>query len=237
MKRNIWHAVENYPEILIGQYVVPNFVSNSVSIQISETEYILYSPGESLLDVWPYKDIDKVKVHIIMPNAYHFMGVKAWCRKLANVSLYTSKLALSQLHEKKAFTKTDAIHVLETSELPLPSNYQLLFPPGHRAGDVWLKKFQVDTSLWITCDSFLNYDRLSNQPIARLLQKALGAAPGLKMSQVVKWFILKDRLAFKQWALEQVRMDKPTALIPSHGELRQSNDLSQELINLLESRL
>lgn len=237
MKRNIWHPVENYPEILIGQYVVPNFVSNSVSIKVSDYEYILYSPGESLLESWPYRDLDELTVHIIMPNAYHFMGVKAWCEKFPNVRLYASKLALSQLYAKKAFTEMDAINTLETSELPLPSHYQLLFPPGHRAGDVWLKKFQAGASLWVTCDSFLNYERLSNQPIARLLQKTLGAAPGLKMSQVVKWFILKDRLAFKQWALEQARMDKPTTLIPSHGELKQSDDLSQELIDLLERRL
>ena len=237
MKRNIWHAVENYPEILIGQYVVPNFVSNSVSIQISETEYILYSPGESLLDVWPYKDIDKVKVHIIMPNAYHFMGVKAWCRKLANVSLYTSKLALSQLHEKKAFTKTDAIHVLETSELPLPSNYQLLFPPGHRAGDIWIRKQHGKNTSWITCDSFLNYKRMSNQPVARFMQKQLGAAPGLKISQVVKWFILNDHQAFKAWALAQLEHDQPSTLIPSHGEIQQDETLATKIKQLIQARL
>ena len=237
MKRNTWHTIDHYSEVLVGQYVVPNFVSNSVSLKVSENEYILYSPGKSLLEVWPHQDAKDLKLHIIMPNAYHFMGVEAWRERFPNAQLYASELAISQLNDKKAFSEFDTIHKLETANLLLPPDYQILFPPGHRAGDVWLRKLNADCSLWISCDSFLNYDRLSNQPIARLMQKVLGAAPGLKMSQVVKWFILKDRKAFKRWALNQARMDRPKTLIPSHGELSQSDGLFEDIIELLETRL
>ena len=172
MKRNTWHQIEGYPEILVGQYVVPNFVSNSISIKISETEYLLYSPGKSLIESWPFKDVSDIKVHIIMPNAYHFMGVKAWRERFPNNQLYATELAVSQLHSKKAFSETHTIHRLEETRPPLPLNYKILLPPGHRAGDVWLKQSLSGASLWITCDSFLNYDRLSTQPIARFMQKA-----------------------------------------------------------------
>ena len=237
MKRNTWHPVDNYPEIIVGQYVVPNFVSNSVSIQVSDNEFILYSPGESLLDSWPHKDIQDLKLHILIPNAYHFMGVAAWKKHFPKAQLYASELALKQLKPKKDFAFAEDVFILEKANLPLPLSYEVLFPPGHRAGDVWLKKYNTEGSLWVTCDSFLNYERLSNQPVARLMQKVLGAAPGLKMSQVIKWFILDDRKEFKAWALELARMDKPSTLIPSHGELGQSVDLYEDIIGLLETRL
>jgi len=69
------------------------------------------------------------------------------------------------------------------------------------------------------------------------MQKLLGAAPGLKMSQIVKWFILDDRKQFKKWLLEQIAIDNPVALIPSHGEVLLTDNLAIRLSSLLKNRL
>jgi hypothetical protein len=238
MKKNIWLNVASHPEIQIGQYIVPNFVSNSVAIKVNENEYILISPGASLLENWP-NDLKQAncKIHIIMPNAWHFMGVKAWQEAFSDVTLYASALAKDKLIEKGAFTKSDNIQVLEHQQPPLPQGYAVLFPPGHRAGDAWVTKKLAGQCSWITCDSFLNYERLSNQPVARTMQKLLGAAPGLKMSQVVKWLILNDKKAFKSWVLEQLKKDNPTTLIPSHGEVTHDSHLKEKIESMVTSRL
>ena len=57
------------------------------------------------------------------------------------------------------------------------------------------------------------------------------------MSQVVKWFILNDRKRFKRWALRQLQQDRPVMLIPAHGELAESADLSERLDALIRDRL
>ncbi|NVK38067.1 MAG: hypothetical protein HWE18_09095 [Gammaproteobacteria bacterium] len=236
MIKNTWQAVPGHPEIQVGQYIVPNFVSNSIAIQCNENEYILISPGEPLIENWKQLFPPQAKLHIVFPNAYHHLGVKAWLKLFPDTQLYASKLAISQLH-KKGFENT-SILALEVNPPPLPNDFYLRFPPGHRAGDVWVGKHSKESGdLWITCDSVLNYARVSNQPIARFLQKCLGAAPGLKISQVVKWFILNDRQAFKHWALQQLAQDKPTTLIPSHGEVKTDKSLLSQLENLLKSRL
>lgn len=238
MQRNIWHPLSDYPEILVGQYVVPNFVSNSVSIRLSDDEYILYSPGESLLKTWSLVNSSDMKLHILIPNAYHYLGVKAWQKRFPNIKLYASDQALKQLLKKKVYSQKDKIHSVAELKQILPNDLELTEPLGHRAGDVWLIKHNENkTSLWITCDSFLNYDRVSNQPLARFMQKLLGAAPGLKMSQVVKWFILDDRKEFKKWLIKRIAIDNPVALIPSHGEVLLSDDLPIRLSGLLNKRL
>ena len=239
MQKNTWLHLESHPEIQVGQYIVPNFVSNSVAIKINQYEYILISPGASLLKSWPdeLKNAN-CKIHIIMPNAWHFLGVKAWQEAFENIVLYASAQAKDKLIEKGAFTPSDNIQVLQDQQPPLPEGYGLLFPPGHRAGDVWLTKHVgKDNSTWITCDSFLNYERLSNQPVARTMQKLLGAAPGLKMSMVIKWLILNDKKAFKEWVLKQLEIDKPTTLIPSHGEVAQDENLKDKIKSMVTSRL
>jgi hypothetical protein len=57
------------------------------------------------------------------------------------------------------------------------------------------------------------------------------------MSQVVKWFIIEDRAKFKTWVLNQLQLDKPTTMIPSHGEIAQSETLYKELNQLVQERL
>lgn len=237
MKKNCWHPVENHPELLVGQYLVPNFVSNSIAIKVSDTELVLISPGQPLLAPWQAQFPRNIKLHIMFPNAYHHMGVNAWLAAYDDVTLYASNIAKQQLM-KKGFTQVENLS-LETTTPPLPQDYDILFPPGHRAGDVWVRKQLPNqaASTWITCDSFLNYERMSNQPIARFMQRILGAAPNLKISQVVKWFILSDRRSFKGWALKQLKEDNPTTLIPSHGEIRSDNHLSENISKVIKQRL
>jgi hypothetical protein len=240
MKKNIWHSLPQHPEIRFGQYIVPNFVSNTVAIRVSDNEYIIVSPGKSLIDSWPDEwQKNDITVHIIMPNSYHYMGVSAWQTAFPKNHLYASKGAIPKLIKKGVAQSKGDILALEEQLPPLPSAYSILFPPGHRADDIWLKKRDDTTQqcVWITCDSFLTYQRMSNQPFARAMQRILGAAPGLKISQIVKWFILDNRKEFKSWALNQLHQDRPTTLIPSHGEILNSALLYQEIESLINHRL
>ncbi len=240
MQKKIWHEVENHPELRVGQYIVPNFVSNSVVIKTSDSDIVVLSPGKTLLEAFPeaWRN-EELCLHIIMPNSFHYMGVKTWQAAFPRHRLYASKGAIKRLVSQGVAPSASEIIALETEQPPLPFNYSILFPPGHRGHDVWLKKYDKDTqnSLWVTCDSFLNYQRMSNQPVAKAMQKLLGAAPGLKMSQVIKWFILDNKAAFKDWALKQIENDQPTLLIPSHGELLASDELASKLASLLDARL
>lgn len=240
MQKKAWHKLKGHPEIRVGQYIVPNFVSNSILIRSSQTDVVVISPGKALLEAFPKNWLSKnLCLHIIMPNSFHYMGVEAWKEAFPKHKLYASQGAIKRLVSKGAASSPGEITALESEHPPLPFNYSILFPPGHRGHDVWVKKFDKSSkaSVWITCDTFLNYERMSNQTIARAMQKLLGAAPGLKMSQVVKWFILDNKSTFKSWALKQIENDQPTILIPSHGEVLIEERLSEKLQALLEQRL
>lgn len=235
MKKHLWHQLDAHPEIHYGQYIVPNFISNSVAIQSSENHWVLISPGQKMLDNWPEdRKNDETGISIIFPNHFHYMGVQAWLEQYPNAALYASKKAKPRL-EKLGF---EHIKVLENERPALPAGYDIVVPPGHRGGDVWITKTSEDgNNVWITCDSFLNYDRVSNQPIARAMQKVLGAAPGLKISQVIKWLLLDKRRAFKPWVLEQLEKDQPSILIPSHGEVAKDSALTEQLKGVISDRL
>lgn len=235
MKKNIWFPVENRAGVYVGQYVVPNFISNSIAIKVTEQEWVVVSPGATLLEQWSELCPDEgIQLSIIMPNSYHFMGVEAWLERFPNAKLYASKKAIKRLNKQGL----PAITALEDQAPNLPDHFHILIPPGHRGGDVWLSQNNSEKgALWITCDSFQNYERYSNQPIARTLQKLMDTAPGLKMSQFVKWLLMDNKRRFKHWVLDQIQEDKPTTLIPSHGEVEHDEQLSQRISELVKARL
>lgn len=237
MEKNVWHQVSTHPELYVGQYLVPNFMSNSLALKDSRNDWLFISPGASLIDDWRGRlrgDCDPANISLVMPNAYHFMGVERWLLEFPRARLYASRKAKKRLNKKGLGN----ILALEDQSPPLPHGYSWKFPPGHRGGDVWLCKDDPSRgNVWITCDSFLNYERLSNRGVARAMQRLLGAAPGLKMSQVIKWLIVDDRDAFKHWALECLAQCPPSLLIPSHGELDAQPELADRLKNLITARL
>jgi len=235
MKKGIWFPVSNISGVYVGQYVVPSFISNSIALKVTDKEWVVVSPGEAMLAAWPQLcPHEDAQLSIIMPNSFHYMGVTAWLKRYPNAKLYASKKAIKRL-SKKGFSE---VTPLEERVPNLPDNFEVLVPPGHRGGDVWLsRRDPKQGALWVTCDSFQNYERYSNQPIARTLQKILDTAPGLKVSQFVKWLLLDNKRDFKRWVLTQLQQDKPTTLIPSHGEVEQDAQLSQRIEQLIHRRL
>jgi hypothetical protein len=235
MKKHTWFQLSSHPEVYYGQYLVPNFMSNSIAINTSDNHWVLLSPGEKMLKSFLESLNDEnIMLSIIFPNAFHYLGADAWLERFPEAKLYASKKAKKRL-AKKGFKR---IIALENEQPELPEGYEVLMPPGHRGGDAWLSKQGGEgANLWITCDSFLNYDRVSKQPIARALQSLLGAAPGLKISQVIKWLLLDRKAKFKPWVLNQLQKDKPTILIPGHGEVDSGPELTERLRLLIETRL
>ena len=119
----------------------------------------------------------------------------------------------------------------------LPENITLLEPPAIRYGEVWLRVAGSSGVSWIVCDAFFNYARFSKKPIARGIQKLFKAAPGLKISFLVKTFMIKDRKKYKEWVKEQLDRDRPTTLVPAHGEILRDPELPQKIRDLLDERL
>jgi hypothetical protein len=247
-----WQPIQGRDDAWYGRYLVPNFASNSVAIAFGGDEHLIISPGKALL-----ADFDRLfpnygsglgeGLHIVLPNAYHYMGLEAWLKSYPKARVYASKQATSALLKKGLGDLDCKLEVLEQADMGLPERARWVFPPGHRGGDAWLLLPHQDAWLWVVCDSFLNYPRVSNQPVARMMQKLLGAAPGLKISKVIKYFIMTDRSAFKGWVLDRLEEYPPSVLLPSHGDpdygLNEggsssvSVDLAERLTQLVNQRL
>jgi UrcA family protein len=62
------------------------------------------------------------------------------------------------------------------------------------------------------------------------------AAPGLRISSIVKWWLIKDRKQYQTWVLGQLATERPTRLIPAHGAVISDPDLASALASLVKTR-
>ncbi len=84
-------------------------------------------------------------------------------------------------------------------------------------------------------DAFLNIAKTPLSPIGLVL-KALACSPGLRISTSFRW-LLRDRTAYRRWLLAKLEEERPTVLIPCHGDIIVDESLTERLQRLAEARL
>lgn len=228
-----WNLLNTEIPIWTCEYLVPNFKSRSYILPLKNKELLIISPGAKLVDTLPKEILEKGNPAIILaPNSFHHYGIPAWRKKYPNIIVVASPQAIPRLN-RLGYQEIKPLNLLQEK---LPESISLLEPQGLRCGEIWLKIFGKKETGWIIADAFFNMPRLSHHLIARLTQKIVQAAPGLKVSSIVKWFLVKNRAAYKKWILDQLQKDEPTILMPLHGEVIFDKNLKSRLEELIRQR-
>lgn len=168
---------------------------------------------------------------LLAPNAFHTLGLPEHAAAFADAKVVASTRASGRIHKKTGLK----VHDLNALRERLPAHIALLELPPIRNGEVWLSVRSAGHCAWIVCDGFLNLQRVPSGAFGALL-KMLRMGPGLSISATFKW-MMKDRAAYRAWLLAQIERDKPTMLIPSHGQIINDPNLPARLRELVHERL
>lgn len=167
----------------------------------------------------------------LAPNAYHTLGLPEHARAFEDAPVIASDRAYKRIKRKTKLTIEDP-RLLEAN---LPSHIALLQPPDMRNGEVWLSVRDANRCAWIVCDAFLNFERLPAGALG-ILMRLLRMGPGLAISSTFR-FLTQDRRAYREWVLAKIAEDRPTMLIPSHGQVIDDERLPEHLERLVKRRL
>lgn len=234
MKSYQWQPIDDQRQLWYCPYYVPGYKACTLAFLSKNKDLLLVSPGAKLVDSLP-KELANGKnpTMALVPNAFHHMGVPAWRKKYRDLVVVASDDAIPRL-KRKGYTSIQRLSLFKEA---LPENITLLEPEGMRFGEVWLRVASKEGVAWIVCDAFFNHPKFSNKFITRLIQKLMKAAPGLQISNIVKYFLIKNRGLYKKWLRTQLAKDKPSILIPAHGEILRSPDLPEIIEKLIAARL
>jgi glyoxylase-like metal-dependent hydrolase (beta-lactamase superfamily II) len=228
----MWSPVATDPRLWESGYLVPNFRTRSLAIELQPGRFVIYSPGAPTRDSFVAQFSGRgAPAFILVPNHYHHLGIRAWVQRFPEIQVVCSEAARPRL----ARLGFERLRPLTQLEPLLPPGVSLLEPPGTRSGEVWIR-IKTDQTLWVVADAFFNYPRVSRRPAARLMQRLMNAAPGLRVSRLVKWVLVRDRSAYKTWVLERARVDRPTVLIPLHGGIEEDPALPERIRQVMQAR-
>jgi hypothetical protein len=228
-----WQKIDDEFNVWGANYRVPNFRSRSTALELTSSRTLVISPGSALIGAdLPLLKNNSLPPYLLAPNSYHHEGITPWRERYPGSTVFASGTAIPRLL-RLGLTN---IRPLASLRDELPNNISIFEPPGTRSGEVWLQLRGNATRTWIVCDSFFNYKALSAHPIARAMQILFQAAPGLRISSIVKWWLIKDRKQYRKWVLDLLASEGPNRLIPAHGAIASDSDLANALASLVKRR-
>lgn len=206
------------------------FPLRAVAIRLAEGCVAVYSPLPRPAPAALDELAQMGKPILIAPNAYHTLGLTGHAQRFGDAPIVTSDRAYARIRTK---TKL-AGQPLRLLEAYLPSNVAVLTLPDVRNGEVWLSIQQDGVRAWVVGDAFLNMSK----KLAGLYGVAMSlmrAGPGLAVSTTFQ-FLVEDRAFYRDWLLEQIERERPTILVPCHGEIIRDESLPQQLEALVKRR-
>lgn len=168
---------------------------------------------------------------LIAPNHHHYLGLPEFAATYPQASIVASAVALARV---RARTRCE-VGADTALRARLPPHVSVLVPPGTRGGELWLSLATQRGRAWVVGDAFFNIARVPPTPIGLLL-RALRVAPGLRIGDPFRWLV-RDRPAYRRFVLDALHADRPTTLIPCHGQILADGDLPERLERLIETRL
>jgi hypothetical protein len=167
---------------------------------------------------------------LIAPNHFHNLGVREYAAAYPGVRVIASPTAASRVARRCGHEVHDPV-VLGAA---LPASVSLLMPPGTRAGELWLSLESAAGRAWTAGDAFFNIARTPRTPMGLLLW-LLGISAGLRIGASFRWLV-RDRPGYRRWLLDAIATQRPTTLIPCHGDVVADPELPDRLRRLVERR-
>lgn len=248
-----WQQVGEQARLFRAQYQADFGEPYSLLVKIDAQTALVYSPGPGLVESARELLPPEARLLIVAPSMGHTMGLRPWSEAFPD-----SRVAATSGARARILDKTQLPVVFDTREIDdlLPEWITLIDLADNPFGECWLriaesggedgdeedkeeseeeneeKSEGVATVYWAVCDSLMNLDSLGSNPLLKMLLKWYGLGEGL---HVHKRFLrgVKDKPAFRQWALEQFNGAQRQVLIPCHGDITADERLGDALTALI----
>ncbi len=233
MNREEWTRIDSRGEIRAAEYPVPGGRCRSLMIRLSDHSFLIYSPGKSLAASASLILGRNCEVKLLAPNGYHSLGLDAWTAEFENSVVFASDQATPRLVKRSTFSIADDLSALT---IDLPAHITLHILPACRFGEVWLSIDADSKVYWAVCDAFFNLSTLPENLLMKSLLKLGRYGPGLEISRPFQTRGIRDKTAYRNWAIQRFSNGRENILIPCHGDIDDAPEVSARVIDLLNLR-
>jgi hypothetical protein len=213
---NGWKIFDADAPILTYEYSFGPGMANALAVG-AEDGLVVVSPPRRV-NTGVFEDLSRYgRVGaLVASNAFHHMGIPEWKRRFPDAAIYAPAQAIARVERK---TKLTGIRPLAETSSVTGSRLELIDMPHYKTGEVLVRIKTGRGLVWYITDFAMNMPELPAHPVARLLFKLSGSAPGLKFNNIGSLFMVRDKAGLKRWLASEFDKAPPRWLIMTHGDI------------------
>ncbi len=186
---------------------------NMLTLNLPNQGLLVYSPtwlGEGTFEA--LETLGEVRV-IVAPNHFHHLSIKRFRARYPNALVVSAEGALPRLTKQGH----DKVLPLSAAEKFLPEGAHFVCPDGTKNGECWLSVRGNDGQTWLVGDAWFHVQR-PIQGFMRFFLSITKTGPGLLVGRTYKLLGIRDRDAYLAFTKDALSREKPTAIVPCHGD-------------------
>jgi len=214
---------EPIPE-LKGIFVARKGNLRCTAIALPKGKLCIYSPVSGLGTAAreSLESIGKV-THLLAPNHYHNKALKEYHEAFPTAKMCASSAAIPRLVKLVGLKFKDLSMITSL----LPAHLRLIEPDGLKTGEVWIRSKDRKQVVWFVVDAFSGHKMSAKVDRAKEIS-LLGTFPS---------FGIGDAGLYVPWLTKQLAADQPRLVIPCHGAIVDSADVSDDIRDLIQLKL
>lgn len=211
-----WREVAGAPGVLTAEkHLRGDFPVTSTAVACPGDRTVVVSPlprpSDALLS--GLEDIGKPAA-LIAPNHFHYMGVPGFRERYGDLPVIAGTAGHKRLSRKLSLKLAEPAEAAAM----LPAHVSILEPAGLRSGETWLRIEGPDGITWVVGDAFFHLAEVPRGMVG-LGCRMVGVTSGLKVSRTFSILMLAHRRTYLDWLHAALEKDRPTGLVPGHGEI------------------
>jgi hypothetical protein len=226
-----WRPLPDVEGVWHAERTVKGVPLRAVALRLADGRLAVNSPLPRLAD-GAHRELAAIgaPAFLIAPNHFHNLGLREYVTAHPAAAVVASPTAAPRVRRQCGHDVTD----LAQLRAALPAHMSVLLPPGTRAGELWISIASPTGRVWTVGDAFFNIARTPRTPMGLLL-RLLGISAGLRIGASFRWLV-RDRPRYKKWLIDTIAAERPTTLVPCHGEILTDATLPERLHQIVERR-
>lgn len=190
--------------------------ASSLAIRLPDRGWLLVSaPAGAPASAAEELERDGGVAMLLAPNAYHYLGQRAWRSRFPEATSWAPRNARPRL---TAMSRDVPYGAAEDLAAELPPNIHVITPEGQKTSDLLLR---IDTGgevVWWLGDLFSNTGPADAIWPLRLLARLAGSGPGFRRNTRPGLVYVRDTASWLASVRSALSARLPTIAVPAHGD-------------------
>jgi len=153
---------------------------------------------------------------LVASNAFHHLGIPEWKARFPDAAVFAPAQSIARVERR---TSLAGIRPLAEAATIMGPAVELIDMPHYKTGEVLVRIKTERGIVWYVTDVIMNMAELPQNPIASLVFRLSGSAPGPKFNNIAPLFMVRDKGALRRWLGDEFRKAPPAWMIATHGDV------------------